>query len=103
VPSKTALPVGIVLASDSALGREQAKLVLRLRLQQLPNEGYLAVYLYRNDERVAEDSRYLTPNALTDQPEQRFSLSEAQVGRYRAIVFWQNRIVRQFELEVKAE
>jgi hypothetical protein len=111
VPSKTALPTALLFEPTSALVRERDRLVLHLHLRSVPDEGYLAVYLYQNDLRVAEDSRYLTPtaNGYSDGYSDNngsllmLNLAKAQLGRYRAVVFWQNRIVRQFEIEVKAE
>jgi hypothetical protein len=92
---------GLVLGAESGLERQQQHLNLRLAIRGLPQAGYLSVYLYRNDTQVAENSRYLQSEPQSQPQELILTLSEAQLGRYRAVVFWENRVIRQFELEIK--
>jgi hypothetical protein len=52
----------------------------------VPADGYLSVFLYRADAKVAEDSK------LVSRPASRSVefplLAPAEVGSYRAVVFW---------------
>ena len=92
-PRPLELPPAIIVNAASALTRSQDRIVLNVVLDKVPNEGYLSASLYFDDDRLSEDSRLIDPNAraLT------FDLAEAKLGAYRAYLFWQGAIVRQFE------
>lgn len=92
-PRPLALPPAILISASSVLTRAQDRIVLRVTLDQVPSEGYLSASLYRDDERVSEDSKLVDADAASLE----FDLSEARVGQYRAYLFWQGAIVRQFE------
>ncbi|MFN3266571.1 MAG: hypothetical protein ACK41E_07000, partial [Deinococcales bacterium] len=96
-----AIPPAIIIAKDSNLGRSQDTIVLRVRLLKVPSEGYLSASLYlkanRSEKRVGEDSQLVTPNSSSLE----FVFPEAKTGEYRAYLFWQGNIVRQFEFELE--
>ena len=81
----------------TTLERVGAEVVLRLELRQVPRAGYLSAFLYRDGVKVAEDSRLLEPASRSAE----FRFSPAQVGSYRALVFWDGTTVRQLELDLK--
>jgi hypothetical protein len=91
-PKPLDLPPAIIVNRASVLTRSQDRIVLRVKLDQVPKEGYLSASLYFNDDRVSEDSK------LIDAPsEVEFDLSDAKLGAYRAYLFWEGAVVRQFE------
>jgi hypothetical protein len=100
-PRPLNIPPAIIIANDSALGRSQDSLVLRVRLVKVPSEGYLSASLYlkanRTEKRIGEDSKLISQNSsqLT------FSFPDAKIGEYRAYLFWQGNIVRQFEFKLE--
>jgi hypothetical protein len=96
-PRPLALPPAILVGAQSALTRSQDRIVLRVTLQQVPSEGYLSASLYRDDERISEDSKLVSPGTASVD----FDLSEARLGAYRAYLFWQGAIVRQFEFNLE--
>ena len=96
-PRPLALPPAILINAGSTLTRSQDRIVLRVTLDQVPSEGYLSASLYRDDERVSEDSKLVDATATSLE----FDLSEARVGQYRAYLFWQGAIVRQFEFALE--
>jgi hypothetical protein len=96
-PNPIRLEPKLTIGSESSLERQTAEIVLKLALHRVPQQGYISVFLYRDDDKVAEDSQL----ARTDTTDLEFRFSEATVGRYRAVVFWKESIVRQFDLEVK--
>ena len=96
-PRPLALPPAILINAVSTLTRSQDRIVLRVTLDQVPSEGYLSASLYRDDERVSEDSKLVDAAATSLE----FDLSEARVGQYRAYLFWQGAIVRQFEFALE--
>jgi hypothetical protein len=92
-PRPLELPPAIIVSATSELTRSQDRIVMRVRLDKVPSEGYLSASLYFNDERVSEDSKLIDREAR----ELTFDLAPAQLGNYRAYLFWQGAIVRQFE------
>ena len=96
-PRPLDLPPAILISAGSTLTRSQDRIVLRVTLDQVPSEGYLSASLYRDDERVSEDSKLIDAAASSLE----FDLSEARVGQYRAYLFWQGAIVRQFEFALE--
>ena len=96
-PRPLDLPPAILINAGSTLTRSQDRIVLRVTLDQVPSEGYLSANLYRDDERVSEDSKLIDAAASSLE----FDLSEARVGQYRAYLFWQGAIVRQFEFALE--
>jgi hypothetical protein len=96
-PRPLELPPALIVGRDSVLTRSQDRVVLRVRLQHVPEEGYLSASLLRDDERVSEDSKLIAPGARDVE----FDLSEARVGVYRAYLFWQGAVVRQFEFTLE--
>jgi hypothetical protein len=96
-PRPLELPPAIILSATSELTRSQDRIVLRVQLQKVPNEGYLSASLYFNDDRVAEDSKLIDAGTrdLT------FDLAPASLGLYRAYLIWQGAIVRQFEFRLE--
>jgi hypothetical protein len=102
VPEKIQLEPRLTFKAGSELKRVGEHIVLHLELAKVPSEGFVGAYLYRalpdgGEEKVAEDSKLA--NATTTSLE--FRLSEAVVGQYRALVFWQGAVERQFEFELK--
>lgn len=100
-PRPLAIPPAIIIASDSSLGRSQDSMVLRVRLVKVPSEGYLSASLYlkanRTERRIGEDSKLIT----ADSSSLEFVFPEAKTGEYRAYLFWQGNIVRQFEFKLE--
>ena len=96
-PRPLDLPPVILISASSILTRSQDRIVLRVKLDAVPNEGYLSASLYLDDERVSEDSKLIDGTAGSLE----FDLSEARVGQYRAYLFWQGAIVRQFEFTLE--
>jgi hypothetical protein len=82
---------------EATLGREGPEIVLHARLRRIPREAYLSAYLYRGDDKVGEDSRLLAPGEATAD----FRFSPADVGDYRAVLFWDGRTVRQLEYSLR--
>lgn len=97
VPEAIALPPRLEFGGETTLERVAGELVLTARLRRVPEQGYLSAFLYREDEKVAEDSRLVDPD--TREVEFRFSL--ARLGRYRALLFWDGETVRQLETEIR--
>ena len=96
-PRPLELPPAILINAASVLTRSQDRIVLRVKLDQVPSEGYLSASLYRDEERISEDSKLIDDAATSLE----FDLSEARVGQYRAYLFWQGAIVRQFEFTLE--
>lgn len=96
-PRPLELPPAILISASSVLTRSQDRIVLRVKLDAVPSEGYLSASLYRDDERISEDSKLIDATAASLE----FDLSEARVGQYRAYLFWQGAIVRQFEFALE--
>jgi hypothetical protein len=96
-PRPLELPPAILINAGSVLTRSQDRIVLRVTLDQVPSEGYLSASLYRDDERISEDSKLIDATAANLE----FDLSEARIGQYRAYLFWQGAIVRQFEFALE--
>jgi len=96
-PRPLELPPAILISASSVLTRSQDRIVLRVKLDTVPSEGYLSASLYRDDERVSEDSKLIDATAVNLE----FDLTEARVGQYRAYLFWQGAIVRQFEFTLE--
>ena len=96
-PRPLELPPAILINAASVLTRSQDRIVLRVMLDQVPSEGYLSASLYRDEERISEDSKLIDDAATSLE----FDLSEARVGQYRAYLFWQGAIVRQFEFTLE--
>jgi hypothetical protein len=96
-PRPLEIPPAIIIANDSLLTRSQNTIVLRVKLTKVPSEGYLSASLYlktdRTEKRIAEDSKLIT----TASRDLVFSFPDAKIGQYRAYLFWQGSIVRQFE------
>ncbi len=96
-PRPLEIPPAIIIANTSVLTRRQNTIVLRFNLGKVPNEGYLSASLYlktdRTERRIAEDSQLITVNSKNLE----FSFPDAKIGTYRAYLFWQGSIVRQFE------
>ncbi len=96
-PKPLEIPPAVLIGDDSVLTRSQAEIVLRIKLEKVPSEGYLSAALYLEAKKVAEDSKLISPNAQNLE----FKLGEAKLGRYRAYLFWQGNIVRQFEFNLE--
>ena len=100
-PRPLEIPPAIIIGNDSVLSRSQDSIVLRVKLTKVPNEGYLSASLYlktdRTEKRIAEDSKLITSASS----ELVFTFPEAKIGQYRAYLFWQGSIVRQFEFVLK--
>ncbi len=100
-PRPLDIPPAIIIANDSVLTRSQNSIVLRVNLIKVPNEGYLSASLYlktdRTERRIAEDSKLIS----TDSRNLEFSFPDAKLGSYRAYLFWQGSIVRQFEFTLE--
>lgn len=96
-PNPIRLDPKFVIGSASSLERQTTEIVLRLELRRVPQQGYVSVYLFHNDDQVAEDSKLARPETQ----DLEFRFPESTIGRYRAVVFWQESVVRQFDLEVK--
>jgi hypothetical protein len=100
-PRPLGIPPAIIVGNDSSLGRSQNTVVLRVRLVKVPGEGYVSASLYlkanRTERRIGEDSKLITP----DSSNLEFVFPEAKTGEYRAYLFWQGNIVRQFEFRLE--
>jgi hypothetical protein len=100
-PRPLDIPPAIIIGNDSQLGRSQDVVVLRVRLVKVPSEGYLSASLYlktnRTEKRIAEDSKLITQSTGNLE----FAFPEAKLGEYRAYLFWQGNIVRQFEYKLE--
>jgi hypothetical protein len=100
-PRPLAIPPAIIVGNNSSLARAQDTMVLRVRLVKVPSEGYLSASLYlkanRSERRIGEDSKLITP----DSSNLEFVFPEAKTGEYRAYLFWQGNIVRQFEFKLQ--
>ena len=100
-PRPLEIPPAIIIANDSVLSRSQNTMVLRVKLTKVPSEGYLSASLYlkteRTEKRIAEDSKLITTNSRNLE----FIFPEAKLGQYRAYLFWQGSIVRQFEFDLR--
>jgi hypothetical protein len=100
-PQALEIPPAIIIGNDSVLGRSQDSIVLRVKLTKVPSEGYLSASLYlkteRTERRIAEDSKLITAGSRNLE----FVFPEAKIGSYRAYLFWQGSIVRQFEFDLR--
>jgi hypothetical protein len=96
-PNPIRLEPKLVIGSDSSLERQASEMVLKLTLRRVPQQGYISVFLFRDDDKLAEDSQLVR----SDTRDLEFRFKESTVGRYRAVVFWQESVVRQFDLEVQ--
>ncbi len=96
-PRPLEIPPAIIIGSESALSRSQDSVILKVKLLQVPNEGYLSASLYlkseRTERRISEDSQLITAKSKSLE----FRFPDAKIGSYRAYLFWQGSIVRQFE------
>ena len=97
VPDEIALPPRLELGGETTLERVGAEIVLTASLRRVPEQGYLSAFLYREDEKVAEDSKLVEPDTRTVE----FRFTPARVGRYRALLFWSGQTVRQLETEIR--
>lgn len=100
-PRPLEIPPAIIIGNESVLSRSQNSIVLKVKLTKVPSEGYLSASLYlktdRTEKRIAEDSKLIT----TTSSDLVFSFPDAKIGQYRAYLFWQGSIVRQFEFELR--
>jgi hypothetical protein len=96
-PKPLELPPAVLIGNDSVLTRSQAEIVLRVQLVKVPSEGYLSAALYLDAKNLAQDSKLISPGAQSIE----FKLGEAKLGRYRAYLFWQGNVVRQFEFNLE--
>jgi hypothetical protein len=102
MPEKIQLEPRLTFKAGSELKRVGEHIFLHLELAKVPSEGFVGAYLYRalpdgGEEKVAEDSKLADPKTTSLE----FRLSDAVVGQYRALVFWQGAVERQFEFELK--
>ena len=102
VPDPIRLEPRLTFKTGSELTRIGEQIVLHLELAKVPSEGFVGAYLYRalpdgGEEKIAEDSKLANPQTTSLE----FRLSEAVVGQYRALVFWQGAVERQFEFDLK--
>jgi hypothetical protein len=102
VPDKIQLEPRLTFKTGSQLVQVGEHIVLHLELAKVPSEGFVGAYLYRSlpdggEEKIGEDSKLANPQTTSLE----FRLSEAVVGQYRALVFWQGAVERQFEFELK--
>ncbi len=102
VPDPIHLEPRLIFKTGSALTRVGEHIVLHLELAKVPNEGFIGAYLYRalpdgGEEKIGEDSKLANPFTTSLE----FRLSDAVVGQYRALVFWQGSVERQFEFDLK--
>lgn len=100
-PRPLEIPPAILIGNDSRLTRSQDSIVLRVNLSKVPSEGYLSASLYlktnRTEQRISEDSKLISPNSR----QLEFVFPNAKIGLYRAYLFWQGSIVRQFEFSLE--
>jgi hypothetical protein len=102
VPEKIHLEPRLTFKAGSQLAQVGEHIVLHLELAKVPSEGFVGAYLYRalpdgGEEKIGEDSKLANPQTTSLE----FRLSDAVVGQYRALVFWQGAVERQFEFELK--
>ena len=102
VPKPLAFEPRFAVGAESRLERRGPDLYLTLALTSVPAEGYVSVFLYRRnekggEEKIAEDSKLANPGTRSLE----FRLFDAVVGRYRAVVFWQDSVARQFDFELQ--
>ena len=97
VPEKVKAEPRLVTTGETRLERQDDGLVLVVRLSRVPSEGYLSAFLYRDDVKLGEDSRLIGPGST----EASFRFPGAQVGEYRAMLFWGGETLRQLELAVR--
>jgi hypothetical protein len=102
VPEKISLEPRLAFRAGSGLKQVGEYIVLHLELAKVPSEGFIGAYLYRalpdgGEEKIGEDSKLANPKTVSLE----FRLSDAVVGQYRALVFWQGSVERQFEFELK--
>jgi hypothetical protein len=97
LPQKIQVEERLVVGPGTRFERRDADLVLTVALETVPSEGYLSAFLYRGDDKIGEDSRLITPASTSAQ----FVFAGAQVGEYRAVLFWGGETLRQVELEVR--
>jgi hypothetical protein len=102
VPEKIHLEPRLTFKTGSQLAQVGEHIVLHLELAKVPSEGFVGAYLYRalpdgGEEKIGEDSKLANPQTTSLE----FRLGDAVVGQYRALVFWQGAVERQFEFELK--
>jgi hypothetical protein len=102
VPDLIRLEPRLTFKTGSELTRVGEHIVLHLELAKVPSEGFIGAYLYRalpdgGEEKIGEDSKLANPQTTSLE----FRLSDAVVGQYRALVFWQGSVERQFEFDLK--
>jgi hypothetical protein len=102
VPKPIVLEPRLSLKSGSGLLQVDDQIVLHLELSKVPSEGFVGVFLYRalpdgGEEKVGEDSKLAAPGTVSLE----FRLADAVVGSYRALVFWQGSVERQFEFVLR--
>ena len=102
VPEKIQLEPRLSFKAGSELRHVGEHIVLHLELAKVPSEGFVGAYLYRalpdgGEEKIGEDSKLANPQTTSLE----FRLGDAVVGQYRALVFWQGAVERQFEFELK--
>jgi hypothetical protein len=102
VPEKIQLEPRLTFKTGSQLAQVGEHIVLHLELAKVPSEGFVGVYLYRalpdgGEEKIGEDSKLANPQTTNLE----FRLGDAVIGQYRALVFWQGAVERQFEFELK--
>lgn len=94
-----ALPDQSGVMAVESLTRDGSNILVHVRLDRVPHEGFVSVFLYRDDAKVGEDSKLVTAG---DGQEASFSFDPAVLGAYRAIVFFDGIALRQSELTVSA-
>jgi hypothetical protein len=102
VPEKINLEPRLTFKIGSQLAQVGEHIVLHLELAKVPSEGFVGAYLYRalpdgGEEKIGEDSKLANPQTTSLE----FRLGDAVIGQYRALVFWQGAVERQFEFELK--
>lgn len=102
VPEKIQLEPRLTFKTGSQLAQVGEHIVLHLELAKVPREGFVGAYLYRalpdgGEEKIGEDSKLANPQTTNLE----FRLGDAVIGQYRALVFWQGAVERQFEFELK--
>jgi hypothetical protein len=102
VPEKIQLEPRLSFKTGSQLAQVGEHIVLHLELAKVPSEGFVGAYLFRalpdgGEEKIGEDSKLADPSTTSLE----FRLGDAVIGQYRALVFWQGAVERQFEFELK--
>lgn len=97
-----AMPESIDINGSKGLFLDQDELVLSLKLKHIPQEGWLMVQWFSaSNEEVASDAQWVD---VAQEGLQLNYLLPAQVelgeGSWRAVVSFQNKLVRQFSLDI---